>query len=296
MHADGDSTLDGHTSMQHAISKGLSQRRITSAVGAVIDGVDLREPLAADAVQFIRQSLLDHGVIFFHNQNLSAEQMSAFVSHFAKPIPEPFLQDTMKPREPVGESNMNGTKRATSIWHSDTTFVPEPPSLTALRAVKLPAVGGDTCWSSMYAAYEALSQPMQQLLDGLTALHSIVPVLQRMPGAAQRAKANEQTYGGTEYAHPVVRVHPDTGRKALFVNEGWTTRIVEVTQAESVHLLSLLFEHVKSPDFMMRWCWTPNDVALWDNRSVQHYAVPDYDGERVMQRVVMAGDRPRGPR
>ena len=271
-------------------------RPVTSSTGVVIEGINLRQPLAPDTVRSIRQALLDHGVIFFHNQELNAEQLSAFVTYFGTPIPEPFLQDAMQPREPVGEANMSGTKRATSIWHSDTTFVPEPPSLTALRAVKLPAVGGDTCWASMYAAYESLSEPMRHLLDGLTAVHSIVPVLQRMPSAVQRAKANEQTYGGIEYAHPVVRVHPETGRKALFVNEGWTTRIVELTKAESSHLLSLLFEHVKSPDFMMRWRWEPNDVALWDNRAVQHYAVPDYDGERVMQRVVLAGDRPCGPR
>lgn len=274
----------------------LQFQPITSATGAVIEGVDLRQPLAPEAVSFIRQVLLDHGVIFFHNQLLDSEQMSAFVSNFGTPIPEPFLKDAMQPREPVGEANMNGTKRATSVWHSDTTFVAEPPSLTALRAVKLPAIGGDTCWSSMYAAYESLSPPMQQMLEGLTAVHSIVPVLQRMPGASQRSKANEQTYGGGEYAHPVVRVHPETGRKALFVNEGWTTHIVELSKAESVQILALLFEHVKSPEFMMRWRWAPNDLALWDNRAVQHYAVPDYDGERVMQRVVLAGDRPQGPR
>jgi taurine dioxygenase len=136
------------------------------------------------------------------------------------------------------------------------------------------------------------------MLDELTAVHSIVPVLQRMEGltsASTRGEANQRTHG-VEHAHPVVRVHPETGRKALFVNEGWTTRIVELSKAESAHVLALLFEHVKSPDFCMRWNWAPNDLALWDNRSVQHYAVPDYDGERVMQRVVLAGDRPYGPR
>lgn len=274
----------------------LKVRPITSAVGAVVEGVSLCEPLAEETVRFIHRALIAHGVIFFHDQELNAERMSEFASYFGTPIPEPFLQDVMQPREPVGEANMNATKRATSVWHSDTTFVPEPPALTVLRAVKLPPAGGDTCWSSMYAAYDSLSVPMQQLLDGLTAVHSIVPVLQRMPAAVQRAKANEQTYGVVEHAHPVVRVHPETGRKALFVNEGWTTHIVELSKAESAHVLALLFEHVKSPDFMMRWRWAPNDVALWDNRSVQHYAVPDYDSERVMQRVVLAGDRPRGPR
>jgi len=273
----------------------LNLRRITSATGAVIEGASLRRPLAPETVRFVHQALLDHGVVFFHDQELNTEQMTAFVSNFGTPIPEPFMQ-TDAPREPVGEANMNGTKRATSVWHTDTTFVAEPPSLTALRAVRLPPIGGDTCWTSMYAAYDALSEPMRQMLDGLTAVHSMIPVLQRMGAAAQmRGETNKLVHGG-EHVHPVIRVHPETGRKALFVNEGWTTRIVELAPAESAHVLALLFEHIKSPDFMMRWRWQPNDVALWDNRAVQHYAVPDYDSERVMQRCVLAGDRPQGPR
>lgn len=271
-------------------------RPVTSAVGAVIEGVDLRQALDAETVRFIRQVLLDHGVVFFHDQELDAAQMHAFVSNFGTPIAEPFAGPGMAATEPVGQSDMRRTKRATAVWHSDTTFVPEPPKLTALRAVKLPSVGGDTCWASMTAAYDALSEPMRRMLDGLTAVHSMAPVLQRMADiAGDRGAANAQLHG-REKVHPAVMVHPETGRKSLFVNESWTTEIVELTPAESAHVLALLFEHVKSPDFSMRWRWAPNDLALWDNRAVQHYAVPDYSEERVMQRVVLAGDRPRGPR
>jgi alpha-ketoglutarate-dependent taurine dioxygenase len=275
-------------------TKAVAKRRITTSVGAVIEGVDLREALAPGTVQALREALLEHGVIFFKNQNLSDQQMKAFVSQLGTPIPEPFGQ-TEQPRDPVGQSDFGQTKRSTSVWHSDTTFVTEPPGMTALRAVRPPEFGGDTCWSSMYAAYEALSEPMRRLLDGLTAVHSMVPVLQRMGSyATDRIQVNERTHG-VEHVHPVVRVHPETGRKALFVNEGWTTRIVELEPAESAHILAMLFEHVKSPDFMMRWHWVADDLALWDNCSVQHYAVPDYSGERIMQRVVLSGDRPRGP-
>ncbi|MGF7235260.1 MAG: TauD/TfdA dioxygenase family protein, partial [Frankia sp.] len=261
---------------------------------ATISGVDLREALDPDTVRVIRQALLDHGVIFFHRQELSREQMRAFVTNFGAPIPEPFSPGDQP--DPIGEGDFQTTKRATSVWHADTTFIPDPPSLTALRAISLPPVGGDTCWGSMYAAYDALSAPLREFLDGLTAVHSVYPVMRRMGQAGQNHADHSAPIHGVENIHPVIRVHPETGRKALFVNEGWTTRIVELQPAESTHLLALLFEHVKSPDFTLRHRWAPNDLAMWDNRAVQHYAVPDYDTARVMQRVVLGGDRPRGPR
>ncbi|MDT3442214.1 TauD/TfdA family dioxygenase [Pseudofrankia sp. BMG5.37] len=266
---------------------------VTPAVGALIGGVDLREPLAPDAVQAIRQALLDHGVVFFRGQDLTREQMRAFVVNFGTPIPEPLGGD--RTMDPIGEGNMQATKRGTAVWHSDTTYVEHPPGLTALRAISVPPTGGDTCWGSMHAAYDALSAPLRELLDGLTAVHSVEPVIARM-GLAAMVRAERSPDNAFEFTHPVVRVHPDTGRTALFVNEGWTTRIVELSLAESAAILALLFEHVKSPDFTMRWHWTDNALALWDNRSVQHYAVPDYDAARVMQRVVLAGERPVGPR
>lgn len=271
----------------------LSLRRLSTAIGAVVDGVDLREPLPQGTVAYLRQALLDHGAIFFQNQDLNPDQMSEFVSNFGTPIPEPFVSPTQT-SNPVSVGDYVKTKHATAVWHADTSYVVAPPVLTALRAIRPPEFGGDTCWSSMYAAYDTLSEPMRNMLDRLTAMHSMLPVLERM-GSEMAARYEGNKSSGVEHVHPVVLVHPETGRKALFVNEGWTTRIVELTKAESAHVLSLLFEHVKSPDFSMRWHWAPNDLALWDNRSVQHYAVPDYSSERIMQRVLISSEQPRGP-
>jgi taurine dioxygenase len=135
---------------------------------------------------------------------------------------------------------------------------------------------------------------MRHMLDGLTAVHSVLPVMQLLgPEMAEDYQDNIRIHG-MENIHPVIRLHPESGRKALYVNKAWVTRIVELEPAESDHILALLFEHIKSPDFTMRWRWSPNDLAIWDNRSVQHYAVPDYTSARVMQRVELAGDRPMG--
>jgi alpha-ketoglutarate-dependent taurine dioxygenase len=184
-----------------------------------------------------------------------------------------------------------GYSPATAVWHIDSSLAPQPASLIALRALDVPpSGGGDTCWASMYAAYDALSEPLRNLLDGLTAEHAGSKTLALMGG---------DSYGFLQEdmrnVHPAVRVHPETGRKALFVDELWTERIVELAPDESASFLAFLFEHVKKPHFTMRWQWQPNDLALWDNRSFQHYAVNDYTEHRVMQKSLLAGDRPYGP-
>ena len=273
----------------------LRVRPITPAVGAVIEGADLARPLPPHDVTSIRHALVERGVVFFRGQDLSDAQMHAFAAQLGEPMPEPFANASLQGATPVTTGDLEKSKFATAVWHSDTSFVPEPPTFTALRAVTLPECGGDTCWASMYAAYEALSAPLRAMLDGLSGVHSIAPVLRRM--AAQHAADHQDNAAtwGREHTHPLVRVHPETGRRALFYNEGWVTRIPELTQAESDHLLALLREHVKAPEFAMRWQWRENDVAIWDNRCVQHYAVPDYATPRVMQRVVTRGERPVGP-
>ena len=267
---------------------------VTSCVGMVIEDVDLSRPLADEDRRTIHQALVEAGVLFFPGQDLTADQMRAFVANFAPPQASKFAEEGS--RETAIAADFMPTRRFTAIWHADGTFAAEPSLFTALRAVSLPQVGGDTCWSSMYAAYDALSEPMRDMLDGLTAIHSVAPVVARMGEAGARYGASASAKYGSEHAHPVVRVHPDTGRKALYVNASWTTRIVELTEPESAHLLDLLFEHIKQPDFCMRWRWTENDLAIWDNRCVQHYAVPDYDSSRVMQRVDTMGQKPHGPR
>ena len=278
------------------VTEALKLRKLTSNIGALVEGVDLSRPLEPAVVGGLREALLDNGVLFFRDQVLSDDGMEAFIAQFGTPMPEPFASMMNVKARPAGTADLSRGRSSTSVWHTDTTFVPEPPGLTALRAVEPPEVGGDTCWASMYAAYDALSEPMRAMLDGLSAIHSMMPTLGRM-GMDMRGEheGNTAVYS-LEVPHPLVRVHPETGRKALYYSEAGVTRIPELTPAESEHVLALLREHVKSPDFAMRWKWEANDLALWDNRCVQHYAVPDYATARIMQRVLTVGGRPVGPK
>jgi len=274
---------------------GLGLQRVTSSIGAVIEGVDLRSALPPEAVDFVRRALLDHGVIFFRNQDVTLEQYWAFMENFGQPQKEESTGTDRDRPEDVQTGDLSYTRHATAVWHADTTSLARPPIATALRAVQVPPFGGDTCWSSMYAAWEALSEPMKRMLDGLTAVHTIQLTFDRMGPYAPAFKANYLPRNAPEQVHPVVLAHPETGRKALYINESFTTRILELEPLESAAVLSLLFRHVERPDFTMRWKWSRNDLAFWDNRSVQHFAVPDYETTRLMQRIVLAGVRPGEP-
>jgi alpha-ketoglutarate-dependent taurine dioxygenase len=276
------------------LSTGVDLRPVTPLVGAEVDGVDLRDPLDPNTAELLGQALLDHGVLFFHDQDLTREQFHSFLCNFGEPIVDPY--SALDPSSKIiDESDLGPTRRGTAVWHSDSTFLAEPPAITALRAVELPDAGGDTCWASAYEAYETLSAPVRTMLDALSAVNSLKLALGVLASEGQDSGEHAAVLDRFESVQPVVRVHPVTGRKALFVTAASTTRIVELTSEESAHVLALLFEHVKSPEFAMRHRWSVNDIAIWDNRSVMHYAVPDYEGRRVMQRVVLAGDRPIGP-
>lgn len=271
----------------------LAIRPVTPAVGAIIEGVDMRRPLAQADAAALRKAWLDYGVLFFRDQDITLDQFWAFMENFGRPQKEEVTgTDRDKPSD-VQTADMAPVRHATAVWHADTTSMARPPIATALRAVKVPPVGGDTCWSSMHAAYAALSEPMRDMLTGLTAVHSVQPTYDRMKGYAKAFETKYSERHAAEQVHPVVLTHPESGRKALYVSESFTTRIVELSLAESAAVLNLLFRHVESPNFTMRWRWAPNDVALWDNRSVQHYAVPDYDSTRTMQRIILAGEHQR---
>ena len=273
----------------------LGLRRVTTAVGAVIEGVDLRSPLAPEEVDFIYRALLDHGVIFFRDQKIDTEQFWDFTRNFGMPQKEETTGTDHDRPEEVEIADMAPVRHSTAVWHADTTSLAQPPKATILRAVQPTLFGGDTCWSSMYAAWEALSEPIREMLDGLTAVHSVQPTFDRMKDYARFFQEKYLPLHAPEQIHPVVVPHPETGRKALYVNESFTTRIVELSPAESASVLSLLFRHIEKPEFCMRWHWSANDIAFWDNRGVQHYAVPDYTSSRVMQRIVLAGGRPGSP-
>jgi len=274
----------------------VSLERLTPALGAVVDGVDLGEELDAETLGLIKRALFDHGVLFFRDQQASVERLWDFLKHFGTPWKEDSFGSDDDGPEDVAKSDLMPTRHGTAIWHTDSSFLAEPPDITLLRAVSLPEIGGDTCWASMTAAYDALYEPLRAILDGLTAIHTIDVPMARMGEYGDMFLAAFEERHARKQVHPVVAVHPETGRKALYVTESCTSRILEVSQLESRHLLALLFEHIKSPDFNLRWRWSPGDLALWDNRIVQHYAVPDYDSPRVMQRIIVKGERPRGPK
>jgi taurine dioxygenase len=273
----------------------ITVQRITGTVGAVVGGVDLRQPLPPEHIAAIRQALLDHGVIFFRGQDISMEQYWSFMENFGLPMKEESTGTDHDTPDEVQTGDLSYTRHATAVWHADTTSLAQPPIATALRAVEVPPFGGDTCWSSMIAAWNALSEPMRRMLDGLTAVHTVDLTVERMREFGARFEESYSARNARQQVHPVALTHPETGRKALYVNESFTTRILELEPLESASVLSFLFRHVERPDFTMRWKWTPGDMAFWDNRAVQHYAVPDYETTRLMQRIVLAGVQPGRP-
>jgi len=267
---------------------------ITPHTGAVASEIDLARPLSSATAAAIRQAVMDHGVVFFRNQDLTQDQMAAFMQNFGTLEEDPFSvpsPEPLSPREHVRELVTMPTSKATAVWHIDSTIAPEPSSFLSLRALELPETGGgDTCWGSMIAAYEGLSPPLRDLADRLFAEHTAFKVIPLMdPGSYG------YVHGDMRTVHPVVRVHPQSGRRALFVNELWTERLVDMAPHESEGLLALLYAHARRPEYTMRWRWQRNDIAVWDNRSFQHYAVRDYTERRVMEKTNIAGDRPFGP-
>lgn len=268
-------------------NKALGIAPITPAIGGIVEGVDLRQSLDAETVKYLREAWLDRGVLFFRNQDISEEQLDKFVSYFVKTVTEPTSPNYVKNASTVHGGDTGTTKHVTEVWHCDATWLAEPNLATALRMVKIPPVGGDTCWANVGLAYDHLIEPLREMLDKLTADHWMLPSLDALGISAYSDKV--------QYTHPVISVHPETGRKVLFVNEGWTRCISGMPPAQSAHLLAMLYDHIKSPLYTMRWRWQPGDIAFWDNRLVQHFAVPDYDSGRVIQRIVTEGWSPRGP-
>jgi taurine dioxygenase len=268
--------------------------KLTSRIGARIHGVDLSRPLDADTVAAIRVGLDDHGVLFFVGQpKLSGEQQLSFAGYFGEVEIPPFQTRESSTPDVMVLDQTEPKGQGADHWHADSTFLETPPMAVILQAHVMPAVGGDTCFSSMYAAYEALSPAVRSLLDGLTASHSPLPTLERTRGRALY-KPNPELERRAPVSHPVVTVNPRTGRRKLFVNANFSIAIEGLTKAESDHWLGLLFDHIKSPEFQLRYRWNEGDVAFWDNHALQHYAVADYASRRLMQRVTLVGQRPIG--
>ncbi len=265
------------------------------ALGAELSGVDLRKPLDEQTVAEIRDALFEHLVIFFRDQDITSEQYLTFAREFGDILPYPLVQglDDFPDIVPVLKLP-HETVNFGGLWHADTTYLTEPPMGAILRARELPPRGGDTIWANMYLAYETLSDGMKRMLDGLTAVFSSEKAGATAAREDRRNDAPKDDSGlATTAEPPVVRIHPVTGKKILFVNNGHTTRFKDMTETESKPLLDYLFQHQTRPEFTCRLSWRPGTIAFWDNRASQHNPVNDYHGyKRLMHRITLAGEKP----
>ena len=268
---------------------------IAGALGAEIDGVDLSRPLNAETVAEIRRALLAHLVLFFHDQDLTPGALLAAARQFGTPIEYPFVKGIDGYPEVIEVAKLEHERvNFGGVWHSDTTYLESPPMGTLLLAKEIPPTGGDTIFANMYLASETLSDGMRAMLDGLTAINSSAKAdASRTREDRIRSAPKDGSGRVLEAEHPVLRTHPETGRKALYVNVAHTTRFGGMTEAESAPLLRYLFQHQTTPELTCRFRWRPGSLAFWDNRAAQHNAINDYPGHRrIMHRVTLAGDRP----
>ncbi|MCP2075623.1 UNVERIFIED_ORG: taurine dioxygenase [Pseudomonas lini] len=269
---------------------------LSIALGAQISGIDISQPLCQEHRDVIEQALLEHQVLFFRDQPIDPAQQARFAGYFGDLHIHPIYPNVPEQPEVLVLDTAVTDVRDNAVWHTDVTFLPTPALGAVLSAKLLPAFGGDTLWASGIAAYEALSAPLKRLLEGLTATHDFTRSfpLERFGNTAEDLARWEQARRkNPPLSHPVIRTHPVSGRRSLFVNEGFTTRINELSESESEAILKLLFAHATRPEFTLRWRWQVNDVAFWDNRVTQHFAVDDYrPARRVMHRATVLGDVP----
>jgi taurine dioxygenase len=274
----------------------LEIRRIAGALGAEVLGVDLAQPLSQEQVGELRRAWLEHLVLFFRDQALTPEQFMVFARAWGEPIEYPFVHGIEGFPQIIEVKKLEHEKvNFGGIWHSDTTYLEIPPMASMLLAREVPPVGGDTLFANQYLAWETLSEGMQQMLGKLVAVNlSAKADVSRT--REDRIKTDGRASVQREYVgeHPVARTHPETGRKALYVNVAHTARFKGMTDEESAPLLGFLFRHQVRPEFTCRFNWAPGSIALWDNRCVQHNPVNDYHGyRRLMHRITLAGERPR---
>jgi taurine dioxygenase len=271
-------------------------RPLAGAIGADLTGFDLSQPADDALIAEIRRAWLQYGVVFLRNQPLPPAQFQQFAERFGEVIEYPFVQgiDGHPLIIPVlklahERSNFGG------IWHTDTAYLPEPPMATMLIARELPPFGGDTLFASGTAAFEALSPAMQQMLEGLKGVNTSAKAdVTKTREDRIKDAPTELSKKELSAEHPVVRTHPETGRKSLYVNFGHTARFAGMTEEESKPILEFLFAHQVKPEFTCRLTWNVGDIAFWDNRCVLHNPVNDYHGyKRLMHRVTLKGDKPR---
>lgn len=269
---------------------------LTPTIGAVVEGIDLSQRLDEGQLEEVRAALLAHQVIFFEDQHITPVQHRDFAARFGALHTHPLYPGVPEAPELFILDNHKDNPTDNDSWHTDVTFIETPPMASILYAKHLPPSGGDTIWSNMKAAYEALSPTFREFLSTLDAVHDFARgfpqqgIVAAGAGAEKHAKA---LAANPPVLHPVVRTHPETGEDGLFINYGFTDRIKGLRRKESDAILNMLFEHIQKPEFLVRWRWKDNAIAFWDNRVTQHYAVNDYlPHQRIMNRATVLGDRP----
>ena len=274
----------------------LHVERIAGALGAEVSGIDLAAPLGPETVGEIRAALHEHLVLFFRDQPLTPDRFLAFASALGTPVEYPFVTGLHGYPEIIEVKKLEHERtNFGGIWHTDTAYLPCPPMGSLLLAREVPPFGGDTEFANQYLAYDALSEGMKALLGGLRAVNSSAKAdVTRTREDRMREDARTDARGEYVAEHPVVRTHPETGRKALYVNVAHTVRFAGMTEAESAPLLDFLFAHQVRPEFTCRFRWQVGSLAWWDNRCTLHNPLNDYHGyRRVMHRITLQGDAPR---
>lgn len=273
----------------------ISIERMAGALGAEIPGVDLSKPLDPAAISELQSALFEFGVIVFRDQDISSEQYLTFARHFGDILPYPMVQGLPDYPDIVPVLKKEDEKvNFGGLWHTDTAYLEKPPMGSMLLALELPPQGGDTIWSNMMMAYDALSEGMKSMLSGLTAINSSKKGSAAATRADRRKDAAKDDSGlKTVAEHPVVRTHPVTGRKSLYVNYGHTTHFKGMTEEESAPILNYLFKHQTRPEFTCQLHWEVGTLAVWENRITQHNPINDYHGyRRLLHRITLAGEKP----
>jgi taurine dioxygenase len=272
----------------------LDVRPLSPTIGAEIRGVDCAADLDDAVIAAIRSVWLERLVVFFPDQRLDDDTQIAFAGRFGELTENHPVEAQVVERKEI--HSIESGKDRTDFWHTDITFMNRPAMASMLRSVVVPEAGGDTMWADTRAAYEALAPSLQRLCDELSAFHFEPYYAQAVAEGHGNVWEGKKLTRLLPATHPVVRVHPETGRKNLFVNPKFTVRITDMPERQSDGLLRLLYDHMAGPQFVVRYHWKPDTLAFWDNRATMHFGVFDYEGERrVMHRVTLRGDRPVGP-
>jgi len=272
----------------------LDVRPLSPTIGAEIHGIDCSADLDDHVVSAIREIWLERLVVFFPDQNLDDDGQIAFASRLGELTENHPVERQVAERKEI--HSIESGKDRTDFWHTDITFMNRPAMASLLRSVIVPEAGGDTMWADTRAAYEALAEPLRRLCNELSAYHFSPFYAQAVADGYGNVWEGKKLTRLLPALHPVVRVHPETGRKNLFVNPGFTVSIEGMPEAQGNALLRLLYDHMTRPEFIVRYHWKPRTLGMWDNRSTMHFGIFDYEGERrVMHRVTLRGDRPIGP-